>query len=115
MKVDFIIVGTQKGGTTALQKFLSLHPEIFMSSRKELHFFDKGDFCGWIDSEKSFEDYHLNFCPSSNHKIVGEATPSYMYWEKAPIRIQKYNAQMKMIFILRNPIVRKFLAKIMNR
>jgi hypothetical protein len=38
--VDFFISGVQKGGTTALYSKLKDHPEINLSTRKELHFFD---------------------------------------------------------------------------
>ena len=38
--VDFIICGTQKGGTTALYAYLREHPEVCMAERKEVHFFD---------------------------------------------------------------------------
>ena len=37
--VDFLIVGTPKAGTTALQSYLSQCEGIFMPTAKELHFF----------------------------------------------------------------------------
>jgi hypothetical protein len=37
--VDFIICGTQKGGTSALDAYLREHPEICMADVKEIHFF----------------------------------------------------------------------------
>jgi hypothetical protein len=40
MLVNFLIVGTQKGGTTALAQFLSSHPQICVAPAKEVHFFD---------------------------------------------------------------------------
>ncbi|WP_019500339.1 sulfotransferase domain-containing protein [Pseudanabaena sp. PCC 6802] len=40
MLVNFLIVGTQKGGTTALAQFLSNHPQICIAPAKEVHFFD---------------------------------------------------------------------------
>ena len=39
-KIDFLIAGTQKGGTTALDNIFRKHPEIGMAKRKEIHFFD---------------------------------------------------------------------------
>ena len=39
-KVSFIICGTQKGGTTALDYYLRKHVEICMANKKEVHFFD---------------------------------------------------------------------------
>jgi hypothetical protein len=40
MKVDFIVAGTQKGGTSALRAYLREHTEICMAREKEVHFFD---------------------------------------------------------------------------
>lgn len=41
---DFFVLGTQKGGTTALYHSLRSHPNIVAPIRKkELHFFDKTD------------------------------------------------------------------------
>jgi len=36
---DFVIIGTQKGGTTSLHYYLSGHPDIGVSIRGEDHFF----------------------------------------------------------------------------
>ncbi len=51
-KIDFIIAGTQKGGTTALDYYLRKHPEIGMGNRKELHFFD---------NETNFSESNTNY------------------------------------------------------
>ena len=39
-RVDFVIGGVQKGGTTALDKILRRHPDIAMAREKEPHMFD---------------------------------------------------------------------------
>lgn len=105
MRVDFVIGGTQKGGTSALDSFLRQHPEICMpATRKELHFFDRED------ENRDYEKYHANFEPKPQHRVIGEASPIYMYWETAPDRIWKYNPTMKWILALRNPIERAFSA-----
>ena len=39
-RLDFIVPGAQKSGTTALHYFLSKHPQISLPHRQELHFFD---------------------------------------------------------------------------
>ena len=44
MKINFIVAGVQKAGTTALHHYLSSHPEIEMSKQKELHFFTNDRF-----------------------------------------------------------------------
>jgi len=105
MRVDFVIGGTQKGGTSALDSFLRQHPEICMpTTQKELHFFDRAE------ENTDYKKYHANFKPKSKHRVIGEASPIYMYWETAPYRIWKYNSKMKWILALRNPIARAFSA-----
>ena len=42
--LDFMVIGTQKGGTKALHRFLGQHPEIGVSSRKEVHLFDAPEY-----------------------------------------------------------------------
>ena len=38
---NFLGLGTQKGGTTTLHRLLGEHPEVFLPSCKEVHFFDQ--------------------------------------------------------------------------
>jgi hypothetical protein len=84
MKVDFIIVGAQKSGTSALEEYLRGHREIEMAKIKEVHFFDnENNFVSEVDYSK----YHVSFDDHSIRLIKGEATPIYMYWYEAPKRI----------------------------
>src|SRR2546421_2086859 len=96
MKVGFVIGGTQKGGTSALDAFLRQHPQICMPvDLKEVHFFDREEmFCS---NTLEYEKYHSYFQPERRHKVIGEASPIYMYWNNAPQRIWSYNPQMKWI------------------
>ena len=105
MRVNFVIGGTQKGGTSALDSFLRQHPEICLpTTRKELHFFDREE------ENTDYKKYHSNFKLKPQHRVIGEASPIYMYWETAPDRIWKYNPKMKWILALRNPVERAFSA-----
>jgi hypothetical protein len=106
MRVNFVIGGTQKGGTSALHRFLRQHPEICMpDGRKEVHYFDsEEEFRG----RPNYKHYHARFSPKRGQRVIGEATPIYMYWEPAPYRIWSYNPQMKWILLLRNPVERAF-------
>jgi Sulfotransferase domain len=108
MLVNFVIGGTQKGGTSALDSFLRQHPEICMpETKKELHFFDKEEN---FDRRPNYKKYHAHFRPGPQHRVLGEASPIYMYWNAAPFRIWSYNPNMKWILVLRNPIERAFSA-----
>jgi len=103
-KVDFLIVGAQKSGTSALDVYLRDHSEIEMAVKKEVHFFDvEANFKGDVD----YGIYHRNFAQNSA-KLRGECTPIYMYWAPSMKRIFEYNPNMKIIAVLRNPIERAF-------
>ena len=54
-KIDFLIVGTQKSGTSALDVYLRKHPEIEMARyQKEVHFFDDEKYFKKIKSIMKF-------------------------------------------------------------
>jgi hypothetical protein len=75
------------------------------TTRKELHFFDREQ------ENRDYKKYHRNFkLKKKQHRVIGEASPIYMYWETAPYRIWKYNPKMKWILALRNPVERAFSA-----
>jgi hypothetical protein len=104
-RLDFIVAGAQKSGTTALHYFLKKHPQIVLPDRQEMHFFDDEEiFSRPID----YELLHRAFPPITRSTIAGEVTPSYLYWKPAMERIRNYNPQIKLIILLRNPIDRAF-------
>lgn len=104
--VNFVICGTQKGGTTALDAYLREHPEVCMAKRKEVHFFDNEEY--FANGNPDYSKYHAFFNPIKAHKVLGEATPIYMYWNESPKRIFEYNPEIKLIIILRNPVERAY-------
>lgn len=105
-RVSFLIVGAQKCGTTALATFLGHHSEICIAPGKETHFFDDGDFDDSLGPEGVAFQYRSRFTNHAGQKIVGEATPSYMYVPGVAERIHKYAADMKLIVLLRDPVER---------
>src|SRR6266513_649511 len=104
-RLDFILVGTQKSGTTALHYFLSRHPNITMGDQQEIHFFDNDAL---FVSEPDYEQLHKHYPPLGPSTIAGDCTPSYIYHEPAAERIWKYNAKIKLLILLRNPVDRAF-------
>ena len=105
-KVNFIICGTQKGGTTALDHYMRMHSEVCMAKKKEVHFFDNDKY--FLTNYTPYDKYHKFFNPKKDHKVIGESTPIYMFWINAMERIFNYNPNIKLIIILRNPIERAF-------
>lgn len=115
--VDFLVMGTQKGGTTSLHSILRQHPDLLLPTVKELHFFDRSKYFLPSPTYRHYHAYfHKEYIAAKNnlkHKgmpfidfLKGEVTPSYMYWKPALDRIYAYNPNIKMIFILRHPIER---------
>jgi hypothetical protein len=104
-RLDFILAGAQKSGTTALHYFLEKHPDITMGDQQEMHFFDNEEiFSDAVD----YELLHRHFPFVSASTIAGECTPSYLYWKPAAERIWKYNPQIKLLVLLRSPTERAF-------
>ena len=117
---NFLLIGAQKAGTTALNYYLKEHPQIYMSPIKEPGFFDfenqKPNFVGPGDRElydhvpTDIESYRQLFQGVSDEIAIGEATTWYLYSSKAPERIKHYIPDVKLIIILRNPVDRAYSA-----
>lgn len=105
---NFIVAGAPKAGTTWLYQCLKEHPNIFVSTPKELHYFSR-DRC----YEKGIA-WYLSYFQDVEETIVGEVCPSYMYLEKVPPRIYEWNPHVKLIFMVRNPIDRAYSEYCMN-
>ena len=104
--VDFMIVGAQKCGTTALGQFLAEHPAIGMSAQKEVHLFDAEEYThDWspADIDERYRRYYQH-CPDAT--IRGEATPIYMYMPEVAAELRRYNPALKLIVLLRDPVAR---------
>jgi hypothetical protein len=119
MKPLFIIAGAPKCGTTALWSYLNEHPEVSMSSIKEPRFFSavtgaieqkplgdgplrSGTYGrGWAWYESLFKDN-----PSA--KLSGEASTHYFSAKDTPSLLLKHMPQVKLIFILRDPVDRLY-------
>jgi hypothetical protein len=103
-KVNFLVIGTQKSGTTALDHYLRQHRDIGMADVKEVHYFDDED--AFARKPEDHAAYEAHF-PGSEH-LHGETTPIYLWWRPARERIHRYNPAMKLIAVLRDPAERAF-------
>ncbi|MEW6441351.1 MAG: sulfotransferase domain-containing protein [bacterium] len=112
-RIDFVIAGTQKGGTTALAKFLSEHPGICIAPGKEVHFFDREPL--FLGPHPDYEAYHRAFPNYRAGQAAGESTPVYMYLPQVAERLAAYNPRMKLVVLLRNPIERAYSHFIMEK
>ncbi|ARR52696.1 sulfotransferase [Rhizorhabdus wittichii DC-6] len=101
-KVDFLVAGVQKGGTSALFDYLRELPDIQMPAVKEAHFFDEEQAVDW--SNPDYSAYHALF--AADDRLRGEATPIYLYWPNALERIARYHPAIKIILLFRDPVER---------
>ena len=102
-KVNFFVIGAQKAGTTALERFLRQHLDIQMGRHKELHFFDN-ETLDWTNPDYSKLDAAYDW--SRTGVLRGEATPIYMYWPNSLERLKAYNPHARLIVMLRHPVMR---------
>lgn len=104
--LDFMIIGAQKAGTTALSHFLSQHPDVAMAKGKEVHLFDAPDYStDWAANDIN-QRYAANFDGVSTAVLWGEATPIYLYRPEIIPELKRYNPALKLIVILRDPVER---------
>ncbi len=102
MKLDFLIVGAMKAGTTTLSRYMETNPNIYIPEN-EVHFFNNSK-----NFKKGIPWYNQHFLVSPNYKIYGEKTPAYSYDPQCAERIYNYNKNIKLIWILREPTMRTY-------
>jgi hypothetical protein len=95
----FLVVGAPKTGTTWIHRCLLEHPEVFVPNKKEINFFS-------FHYEKGYDWYKSFFDNGETEK--GEVSPSYMACEGVPKRIKSANPDVKIIFVVRDPIERAY-------
>jgi hypothetical protein len=98
---DFLVIGAQKAGTTALYAYLRWHPGIAGPSWKEVSFFDRH----WWRGEAW---YRGQFPLRAGERLVGEASPSYLFHPLAPERARSLVPGAKLVALLRDPVDRAY-------
>lgn len=103
---DFIVIGAAKAGTTSLHFYLSLHPEIFMSTPKEPRFFaDAPEPLGrWSRGEAWYRGLFV-----TAKRLAGETSPTYAAAPSisgVPARISAMLPSAKLIYVVRRPFER---------
>jgi len=101
---NFLIVGAQKSGTTALHYLLRTHPDVFFPpGRNEVHFFDLDE-----NFERGLEWYESLFESHRGEAAIGECSPFYMFEPAAAPRIKRILSDVKLLVILRDPVARAY-------
>lgn len=113
---DYLVIGTKRGGTTSLARWLLEHPDVrslfpARETRKGTYYFDvnygRGD--AW---------YRSHFPTRAAHQVaqrlhggpltIGEATPYYLHHPHAPVRARQLVPEAKVIALLRHPVDRTY-------
>jgi hypothetical protein len=139
---DFIGVGAPRAGTSWVYEVLSRHSDVWLPPIKELHYFDDpgrkryyrflrmrlvGGF--WINHPLSLWDFRYFLGRPSDQwycslfepgrrrgLLTGEITPGYSVLDEATLaRMKVLNPRMKLVFIMRDPIVRCWSAVLKDR
>ena len=105
--LDFLCVGAQKAGTSWLFRQLNNAPGICFSKGKEVHYWD------WVERKKrpNDPDWYLKAFSDTNGLLGGDMTPCYALLTTDSIReIQRMYPDVKILYIIRNPIDRAWSA-----
>lgn len=102
---SFLVIGAMKAGTTSLYNYLRPHPEVFMPRVKELNFFQEER--NW---RRGLGWYVKQFRDAGPEAIaIGEASPGYTAYPNSPgvpERIAAHLPEVRLIYIVRDPIER---------
>ena len=95
----FLVLGTQKGGTTSLHQLLAAHPQVYLPACKEVHYFSLHD-------HETLHWYAKHFADAQAGQLRGDITPYYLFHPRAPQRIHAVLPQAKLIVLVRDPVER---------
>ena len=97
---DFLIIGTQRGGTTSLYEYLCRHPQVSPATEKEIHYFD-------FQAQRGAAWYRAHFpwrFPAG--RLTGEASPFYLFHPRVPRLVRARLPAVRLIVLLRDPVER---------
>jgi hypothetical protein len=104
-----IIGGSTKCATTSLFSYLADHPQITGSKIKESRFFWKGDYelnKEGVNIDDGISKFDTMFVDKATSKYRLEATPDYLYSEATARLIKENLKDVRLLFIVRDPIDR---------
>ncbi len=120
---NFFIVGAARSGTTSLDQYLRQHPEVYVTPRKETHFFATDFFPPYFTGPgderlnelliRNEEQYAQLFTDVAGAKAIGEASAFYLGFPGTAELIAQAVPDAKIIIILREPVARTYSAYMM--
>ncbi|HMP97138.1 MAG TPA: sulfotransferase domain-containing protein [Kiritimatiellia bacterium] len=107
--IDFIVIGTHRGGTQSFYDYLLQHPHIVPALQPDSGFFDRNYSKGieWYAHQfPLLSEYEAGQRPVGH--ITGENSSSYMYHPLVAERVKRHCPNAKFIVLLRNPTDRAY-------
>ena len=103
-RVDAIIAGVNKAGTTSLFVSLSEHPDVVASAIKETRYFLPARYGEPLEAPAVWDGY---FAAHPERPVRLEATPSYFYGGAAVARAMRDGLERpRILLVLREPVAR---------
>jgi len=103
LRVNTLIIGAGRSGTTSLYTYLESHSDVCFSNIKEVHFFSIDELY------KRGESYYHSFFRKCHGVPVVASADTYLLMDHDAIpRIFAYNPEMKIIVMLRDPVSRAY-------
>ncbi|WP_303904048.1 sulfotransferase domain-containing protein [Thiohalomonas denitrificans] len=102
MLPNFIVIGAAKCGTSSICHLLGKHPDVFMSTPKEIHYF------GHREPHKT-PSWYASFFKAASEPAIGEGSTSYTHpniIEQSAAAIAETIPDCRLIYLVRNPIKR---------
>ena len=105
---DVIICGFHKTSTTSLHHYLIQHPNIIKPTRKEIGYFSTFFWRGEMWYKSHFPTKFSKIRKASNNEtfLTLDSDPGCSYHPNSPKRVHDRLPNVKLIFVLRNPIDR---------
>lgn len=110
---SFLVAGVQKGGTTSLVQYLSMHKQLLQPQRKDIFFFNNMTrYNKGVDFYRAFFSLRMqqrmaNFLRKQKTQTF-DGTPNYLDSPGAAQRIDQTLPGAKIILLLRNPVSRAY-------
>jgi Sulfotransferase domain len=105
----FLVIGTQRGGTTTLYHYLVQHPQVLGAvADKEVHFFDLRYAAGLGAYRGAFPTTGAarRVARDRGTFAIGEATPYYLFHPAVPERVASDLPDVRLLAVLRDPVAR---------
>ncbi len=104
-KIDLMICGAQKAGTTSLLHYLKAHPNVIKQKVNEFAYFVLDEMYN-EGYDSAFEKYFEKSSGNSNTVIAKNV--GVMYMPNAIKRLHEHNPHVHVVLLLRNPVERAY-------